>query len=58
MFTHLENSLDKAGFFTVPEKRPSMVHNLRTMLTRAQFNEQEVRTFRGVISALERRHLG
>ena len=58
MFTHLEDSLDKAGFFMVPEKRPSMVHNLRTMLTRAEFNEQEVRTFRGVISALERKHLG
>ncbi len=57
MFAHLEESLDAAGFFTVPEKRASMVNNLRTMLVRANFNAQEVRTFRGVISALERRHL-
>ncbi len=56
MFTHLENALDKAGFFTVSEKRPSMVNNIRVMLTRANLNAQEVRTFRGVIAALERRH--
>ncbi len=55
MFEHLEEALEAGGFFAVPEKRPSMVHNLRTMLTRANFNEQEVRTFRGVISALERK---
>ena len=57
MLEHLEASLDKAGFFTVPEKRASMIHNLRTMMVRANFNAQEVRTFRGVISALERKHL-
>ncbi len=56
MFTHLENALDNAGFFTVKEKRPSMVTNIRNMLNRAKFNAQEVRTFRGVIAALERRH--
>ncbi len=56
MFTHLENALDEAGFFTVAEKRPSMVTNIRNMLNRAKFNAQEVRTFRGVIAALERRH--
>ncbi len=56
MFEHLENALDRAGFFTVEEKRPSMVQNLRTMLTRASFNQQELRTFRGVISSLERAH--
>jgi tRNA/rRNA methyltransferase len=56
MFAHLENALDEAGFFTVSEKRPSMVNNIRVMLTRANFNAQEVRTFRGVIAALERRH--
>ena len=56
MFDHLESSLDETGFFTVAEKRPSMVNNIRVMLTRANFNAQEVRTFRGVIAALERRH--
>lgn len=56
MFAHLEDALDAAGFFTVAEKRPSMVNNIRTMLGRAEFNAQEVRTFRGIISSLERRH--
>lgn len=54
LFEHLEGELDEAGFFFPPEKKPSMVRNLRVMLGRAQLNEQEVRTFRGVISALAR----
>jgi len=56
MFAHLENSLDRAGFFTVAQKRASMVNNIRTMLGRANFNAQEVRTFRGIIASLERAH--
>ena len=50
---HLENELDQAGFFaTVPEKRPTMVRNLRVMVQRAGLREPEVRTLRGVIRAL------
>ena len=56
MFEHLEGVLDTTGFFTSPDKRPSMVHNLRTMLTRGSFTAQEVRTFRGVVSSIDRRH--
>ncbi|HEY3951673.1 RNA methyltransferase [Phenylobacterium sp.] len=52
LYEHLEGDLDKAGFFHPPEKKPSMVQNLRTALGRAQFSDQEVRTFRGVITAL------
>ena len=51
---HLEEALDRAGFFPTPAKRPSMVVNLRAMLSRSGFNAQEVRTLRGVIAALER----
>ena len=53
-YEHLEGELDKAGFFHPPEKRPSMVQNLRTALGRAQFSDQEVRTFRGVVTALSK----
>ena len=56
LFEHLETTLDKTGFFTTPDKRPSMVNNLRTALSRAGFSAQEVRTLRGVISSLDRRH--
>lgn len=52
MYEHLEGELDFSGFFFPPEKRPSMVRNLRAMFARASLTEQEVRTFRGVITAL------
>jgi tRNA/rRNA methyltransferase len=54
-FEHLESALDVAGFFRPPEKRQHMVEALRSMLQRAGFSEQEVRTLRGVVAALEGR---
>jgi tRNA/rRNA methyltransferase len=56
LFEHLEGVLDQSGFFTTPEKKPSMVDNLRTALTRGNFSSQEIRTLRGVISSIDRRH--
>lgn len=56
LFEHLEGVLDQTGFFTTPDKRPSMVNNLRTALTRGRFTSQEIRTLRGVISSIDRRH--
>lgn len=56
LFEHLEEALDRSHFFQTPEKRPSMVNNLRAMLSRSAFNSQEVRTLRGVIASLDRRH--
>jgi len=54
LFEQLEGELDAAGFFHPPEKRPSMVRNLRVTLGRARMTGQEVRTFRGVITALSK----
>jgi tRNA/rRNA methyltransferase len=54
LYQHLERELDAAGFFHPPEKMPSMVQNLRAALGRAKFSDQEVRTFRGVVTALSR----
>lgn len=56
LFEHLEGTLDDTGFFKTPQKRPTVVANLRAMLSRAQFSDQEVRTLRGVISSIDRRH--
>ncbi len=56
MFEHLERELDDCGFLRPPEKRPAMVRNIRNMFQRAGMTEQEVRTFRGIISGLVRRH--
>ena len=52
LFEHLERELDRSGFLHVKEKQPVMVRNLRNMLQRAGLTEQEVRTFRGVITSL------
>jgi tRNA/rRNA methyltransferase len=54
LYEHFERELDEAGFFHPPEKKPSMQQNLRSALSRARFSDQEVRTFRGVVTALSR----
>jgi tRNA/rRNA methyltransferase len=54
LFEHLERELDAAGFFHPPEKTPNMVQNLRAALGKARFTDQEVRTLRGVVTALSR----
>ncbi len=53
-YEHLERELEASGFFHPPEKTPGMGQNLRAALGRAHFTDQEVRTLRGVITALSR----
>ena len=55
LFDHLETELDDSGFFQVLEKKPTMVRNIRNVLQRARFTEQEVRTFRGIITSLTKK---
>ncbi|MEQ9529126.1 MAG: RNA methyltransferase [Parvibaculaceae bacterium] len=55
-FEHLEGELDQRGFLKPPEKKPSMIRNLRNMFQRAGLTEQEIRTLRGVVAALTRRY--
>ena len=52
LYEHLEDELEFSGFFFPPEKKPSMIRNLRVALGRARLTDQETRTFRGVITAL------
>jgi tRNA/rRNA methyltransferase len=52
LYEHLERELDASGFFFPPEKRPSMVRNLRVIFARSGLSSQETRTLRGVITAL------
>jgi len=52
LFKHIADELDDCGFLCVAEKRPGMVNNIRTILSRAQFDSQEVNTFHGMISEL------
>jgi len=58
LFDHLEAELDQTGFYTHPDKKPSMVRNMRNTLQRAHMTEQEVRTFHGMIAALVGRKKG
>jgi tRNA/rRNA methyltransferase len=52
LFDHLEEELDKGGFFYPASKREGMVRNIRAMLSRAGLSLQEVSTFRGMVTAL------
>ncbi len=51
-FEHLERELDACGFLRLPDKRPTMVRNLRNLFQRADLTEQEVRTLHGVVTEL------
>ncbi len=48
----LERALDSGDFFHPPEKRASMVRNLRNIFLRGNLTDTEVRTLHGVVSAL------
>ena len=52
LFEHIEAELDRAGFFSAPEKRQSVVQNMRAMFTRMGATQQEIRTLRGIVKAL------
>ncbi len=52
LFGHLERELDAGGFLYPPEKRPTMVRNIRNIFSRVGLMEQEVRTLRGIVSTL------
>ncbi|TMJ65200.1 MAG: TrmJ/YjtD family RNA methyltransferase, partial [Alphaproteobacteria bacterium] len=51
-FADLERELEKVEFFRPPEKRETMVVNLRNIFSRMQASQQDVRTLHGVILAI------
>ena len=54
LFEHLESELDRTGFLYPPEKRASMVRNIRNMFHRMGASDQDVRTWRGIVATLSR----
>ncbi|MBW6420140.1 RNA methyltransferase [Rhizobium sp. XQZ8] len=54
LFEHLEEALDSRNYFHPPAKKPRMVDNLRAVISRRGFTEQEISVFRGVINSLDR----
>ena len=57
-FERLEAALDETGFLFPPEKRPTMVRNLRNLFHRIAPTEGEVNALHGIISALRGRKGG
>ncbi len=51
-FTSLERALEKVEFFRPPEKRATMVVNLRNIFTRMNPTQQDIQTLHGVIVAI------
>ena len=58
MIAQLEAMLEDANFFFPPARVPTTKRTLRTLLTKPGWTSQEVRTLRGVLSALagKKRH--
>ena len=54
LFEHIEAELNRGGFLYPEEKAPSIIRNIRALLTRAGLSEQEVKTLRGVVTAIKR----
>jgi tRNA/rRNA methyltransferase len=54
MIAHFEALLDPRGYFRPPSRAAATRRTLRTMLTKPGWNHLEVRTMRGVLSALEK----
>jgi tRNA/rRNA methyltransferase len=50
---HLEQALEVRGYFRPAAKKPKMVDNLRSVLTRPGFAEAEIKVLRGVVASLD-----
>ncbi len=54
MIAQLDAMLENSGYFFPPDRAPLTRRMLRTLLTKPGWDAQEVRTMRGVLSAIER----
>lgn len=54
LFSRLEAALEARGYFRPLARKPVMRGNLRAVLTRAGFSEDELRLLSGVIASLDR----
>lgn len=50
---HLEAALEARGYFRPAAKKPKMVDNVRSVLTRPGFTEAEIKVLRGVLASLD-----
>jgi tRNA/rRNA methyltransferase len=52
-FAHIEEALERAGFFNPETRKPIMVRNLRNIFHRLGLSEADLRTLHGAVAALE-----
>lgn len=57
MFGQLDTMLEASGFYFPPDRVPTTKRTLRSLLIKAQWSLQEIRTVRGVLSALNGKKL-
>jgi tRNA/rRNA methyltransferase len=55
MIGQLDGLLEESGYYFPPDRVPATRRTLRTLLTKPGWTSQEIRTLRGVLSALEGR---
>lgn len=53
MIAQLDAMLEESGYYFPPDRVPATRRTLRTLLTKPGWSSQELRTLRGVLSALE-----
>ena len=53
LIAHLDAMLEPTGYFFPPDRVPTTKRTLRSVLTKPSWNANEVRTLRGVLSALQ-----
>ena len=53
MIQQLDSMLAKTGYYFPPDREPTTRRTLRTMLTKPGWSSMEIRTMRGVLSALD-----
>jgi len=54
LWVHLDTMLTDVGFYFPPDKVPTIRRAIRTILTKPGWNALEVRTLRGVLTALQK----
>ncbi len=54
LYNHLDAMLTASGFYFPPDKVPTVKRAIRTILTKPGWNAHEVRTLRGVLTAIEK----
>ena len=51
-YRHLERELDASGFLRVPEKRLTMLRNIRAIFSRNNLSAQKLQTLHGIVKEL------